>query len=236
MIINRVVAVTHMPSFQHWKIQPQSLCLCLTFYLCLYLYFSSWAVDVAHVTESPALANTESGRCFSCFCLYLWFSFPRYVDRWRGSCLWFPALAGLHNLWQRESSASCEGLSVGNYRPWALCVFVVFFIFFFCLGSRRGSCHWSGLRFRVLANTDGGRVFFYVFLFVFVDFYSLVRGQWTWLMSLVSSVGKYAEWSLGIDESWEARLSFNQSESLFEDSPWEVHNGRELILIPRFSD
>ena len=48
---------------------------------------------------------------------------------------------------------------------------------------------------------DGGRVFFYVFLFVFVDFFSLVRGQWTWLMSLVSSVGKYAEWSLGIDES-----------------------------------
>ena len=74
MIINRVVAVTHVPSFQHWKIQPQSLCLCLTFYLCLYLYFSSWAVDVAHVTESPALANTESGRSFCvfvCICGFL---------------------------------------------------------------------------------------------------------------------------------------------------------------------
>ena len=97
------MAVTHVLSLQHWKIQAQSLCL--TLYLCLYLYFSSWAVDMAHISETPALANTESGR----------------------RCL--------------------------------------------------------------------------VFLFVFVDFYSSVRGQRTWLVSLVSSVGKYAEWSLGIDES-----------------------------------
>ena len=51
-MINRVVEVTHVSSFQHWKIQAESLCSCLTLYLCLYLYFSSWAVDVAHVTES----------------------------------------------------------------------------------------------------------------------------------------------------------------------------------------
>ena len=49
-----MVAVIHVPSFQYWKIKAQSLCLCLSLYLCFYLCFSSWAVDVAHVTESDA--------------------------------------------------------------------------------------------------------------------------------------------------------------------------------------
>ena len=48
------MAVIHVPSFQYWKIKAQSLCLCLSLYLCFYLCFSSWAVDVAHVTESDA--------------------------------------------------------------------------------------------------------------------------------------------------------------------------------------
>ena len=100
-----------MPSFQHWKIQAQSLCL--TLYLCLYLYFSSWAVEVAHVTESlVSLANTESGRCLCflalCFYLYLWFSNPRCVDSGRGSCLWFPVLANTQS--GRWESAKAERL------------------------------------------------------------------------------------------------------------------------------
>ena len=48
-----MLAAIHVPNFQHWKKKAQSLSLSL--YLCFYLYFSSWAVDVAHVTESLML-------------------------------------------------------------------------------------------------------------------------------------------------------------------------------------
>ena len=88
------------------------------------------------------------------------------------------------------------------------------------------------LWFPALANTDSGLcVFVCICGFLFL-------GTWTVDVARVSG---FQRWQIrrvvaGNRRKLRGSVGFNQSESLFEDSAWEVHNGRELILIPRFSD
>ena len=78
-----------------------------------------------------------------------------------------------------------------------------------------------------------------IFLRVFVWICGfLFLGTWT---VDVAHVSGFQRWQIhrvvaGNRRKLRGSVGFNQSESLFEDSAWEVHNGRELILIPRFSD
>ena len=94
-------------------------------------------------------------------------------------------------------------------------VFVLVLVFFF-VGSRHGPYQC---------------VFVCICGFLFLS---------TWTED-VARVSGFQRWQIrrvvaGNRRKLRGSVEFNQSESLFEDSAWEVHNGRELILIPRFSD